>query len=82
MPRVAPLYYHYSNEPSICDAFDNTHVQCITSMIPYISLDQYLNPNLNTIPICKICVSFAVQYMNPISRNPETPLLGGILFNF
>ena len=27
MPRVMPLYYHYSNEPSICDAFDNTHVQ-------------------------------------------------------
>ena len=30
MPRVTPLSYHYSNEPSICDAFDNTHV-------PYIS---------------------------------------------
>ena len=29
-PRVTPLYYHYSNEPSICDAFDYTHV-------PYIS---------------------------------------------
>ena len=27
MPRVMPLYYHYSNESSICDAFDNTHVQ-------------------------------------------------------
>ena len=31
MPRVTPLNYHYSNEPSICDAFDYyTHV-------PYIS---------------------------------------------
>ena len=25
--RVTPLYYHYSNEPPICDAFDNSHVQ-------------------------------------------------------
>ena len=31
-----------------------------TSMIPYISLDKYLNRNLYTIPICKICVSFAL----------------------
>ena len=30
MPRVTSLYHHYSNEPSICDAFDKTHV-------PYIS---------------------------------------------
>ena len=31
MPRVMPLNYHYSNEPSICDAIDYyTHV-------PYIS---------------------------------------------
>ena len=27
MFRVTTLYYHYSNEPSICDAFDNLHVQ-------------------------------------------------------
>ena len=29
-PRVTSLYYHYSKEPYICDAFDNTHA-------PYIS---------------------------------------------
>ena len=36
-----------------------------TSVIPIISLEQYLNPNLYTIPnIEKICVSFAVQYIS------------------
>ena len=35
-----------------------------TSVIPYISFDQYLTPNLYTLPKKKkICVSFAVQYM-------------------
>ena len=29
LPRVTPLYYHYSNEPSIFDAFDNTHAPYI-----------------------------------------------------
>ena len=33
MPRVTPLYYHYSNEPSICDAFDNSHVQYISDTL-------------------------------------------------
>ena len=36
MPRVTPLYYHYSNEPSICDAFDNTHVQYINDALHII----------------------------------------------
>ena len=36
MPRVLPLYYHYSNEPSICDAFDNTHVQDINDTLHII----------------------------------------------
>ena len=31
-------------------------------MITYISLDQYLHPNYTLYQICKICVSFAVQY--------------------
>ena len=36
MPRVTPLYYHYSNEPSICDAFDNTDVQYINDSLHII----------------------------------------------
>ena len=36
MPRVTPLYYHYSNEPSICDAFDSTHVQYINDTLHII----------------------------------------------
>ena len=38
MPIVMPLYYHYyySNEPSICDAFDNTHVQYINDTLHII----------------------------------------------
>ena len=36
MPRVMPLYYHYSNEPSICDAFDKTHVQYINDTLNII----------------------------------------------
>ena len=36
MPRVMPLYYHYFNEPSICDAFDNTHVQYINDTLDII----------------------------------------------
>ena len=31
-----------------------------TSLIPFISLDQYLTPNFTIYQICKICVSFAV----------------------
>ena len=49
MLRVAPLYYHYSNEPSICDVFDNSHVQYISDTL-HISLDQYLTTILNTLP--------------------------------
>ena len=36
MPRVTLLYYHYSNEPSICGAFDNTHVQYINDTLHII----------------------------------------------
>ena len=36
MPRVTPLSYHYSNEPSICDAFDNSHVQYISDTLHII----------------------------------------------
>ena len=32
-PRVTPLYYHYSNERYICDAFDNSHVQYISDTL-------------------------------------------------
>ena len=35
-PRVTPLYYHYSNEPSICDAFDNSRVQYISDTLHMI----------------------------------------------
>ena len=35
-PRVTPLYYHYFNEPSICDAFDNSHVQYISDTLHII----------------------------------------------
>ena len=60
-PRVTPLYYLYSNEPSICDAFDYSHVK--TSVIPYISLDLYLTPNLYTIPnMQNMRFFFAAQY--------------------
>ena len=31
-----PLYYHYFNEPSICDAFDNTHAQYINDTLDII----------------------------------------------
>ena len=31
-----PLYYHYFNEPSICDAFDNSHVQYISDTLHII----------------------------------------------
>ena len=36
MSRVTPLNYPYSNEPSICDAFDNTHVQYINDTLHII----------------------------------------------
>ena len=36
MPRVMPLYYHYSYKPFICDAFDNTHVQYINDTLDII----------------------------------------------
>ena len=35
-PRVTPLYHHYSNEPSICDAFENPHVQLISDTLHII----------------------------------------------
>ena len=31
-----PPLYHYSNELSICDAFDNTHVPCIIDTLHII----------------------------------------------
>ena len=36
MPRATPLYHHYCNEPSICDALDNTHVQYINDTLHII----------------------------------------------
>ena len=62
MPRVTPLYYHYSNEPSICDAFDNTHVQYINDTL-HIIWSVFKTPIYTLYQICKICVSFAVQYI-------------------
>ena len=35
-PRVTPLYYHYSIEPSIFDAFDNSHVQYVCDTLHII----------------------------------------------
>ena len=35
-PRVTPLYHHYSNELSICDAFDKTHVLYISDTLNII----------------------------------------------
>ena len=35
-PRVTPLYYHYSNKPSIFDAFDKVHVQYISDTLHII----------------------------------------------
>ena len=48
-----------------------------TSMIPYISLDQYLNPNLYTIPnmqtmrffCCSVCI--LSQCSNAMPKGPE-----------
>ena len=37
-PRLTPLYYRYSNEPSIFDAFDNSHVQYISDTLHIIRL--------------------------------------------
>ena len=59
MPRVTPLYYHYSNESSICDAFDDTRVQYINDTL-HIIRSVFKTP-INT--LYQICVSFAVQYM-------------------
>ena len=36
MHRVTPLYYRYSNELSIRDAFDNSHVQYISDTLHII----------------------------------------------
>ena len=36
MPRVTYLYYHYSNDPSIRDAFDKSHVQYISDTLHII----------------------------------------------
>ena len=62
MPRVTPLYYHYSKEPSICNAFDNTHVQYINDTL-HIIRTVFKTPIYTLYQICKICVCFAVQYM-------------------
>ena len=43
-PRVTPPYYHYSNDPSICDAFDNSHVQYISDTLHIIR--SVFNPHL------------------------------------
>ena len=70
-PRVTPLYHHYSNEPSICDAFDNSHVQYIRDTL-HISLDQYLNPNLYTIRNMQNMRFFccSVYFTRLYGRNP------------
>ena len=62
MPRVTPLYYHFFNEPSICDAFDNTRVQYIIDTL-HIIRSVFKTPIITLYQICKICVSFAVQYI-------------------
>ena len=36
MPGVTPLYYHYPNWPSICNAFDYTHVPHISDTLHII----------------------------------------------
>ena len=35
-PRVRSLYFHYSNDPSIRDAFDKSHVKCISDTLNII----------------------------------------------
>ena len=60
MPRVTPLYHHYSNEPSVCDAFNDTHVQYINDTLHVRSV--FKTPIYTLYQICKICVSSAVQY--------------------
>ena len=62
MPRVTPLYYHYSNEPSICDAFNDTHVQYINDTL-HVIRSVFKTPIYTLYQICKICVSSAVQYI-------------------
>ena len=73
MPRVTPLYYHYSNEPSICDAFDNAHVQYNNDTL-HIIRSVFKTPIQTLYQICKICGSFAVQYITPkIKLIKESP---------
>ena len=36
LPPPPPFYYHYSNELSICDAFDHTHFPCIIDTLHII----------------------------------------------
>ena len=41
-----PLYHHYSNEPSICDAFDYSHAQYISDtfhIIRSVFKPQFIN---------------------------------------
>ena len=38
--------HHYSNEPSICDAFNNSHVQYISDTLHSITPNLYTIPNI------------------------------------
>ena len=45
----------------MCDALDNTHVQYINDTL-HIIRSVFKTPIYTLYQICKICVSFAVQY--------------------
>ena len=72
LSRVTPLYYHYSNEPFICDAFDNTHVKYINDTL-HIIRSVFKTPIYTLYQMCKICVSFAVQYIIRAGSGPCSP---------
>ena len=63
MPRVMPLYYHYSNGPSICDAFDNTHVLYINDTLNIIR-SAFKSQFIHYTKYAKYAFSFAVQYIS------------------
>ena len=68
MPRVMSLYYHYSNEPSICDAFDSTHVQYINDTLDIIRSvfkPQFTIPNMQNMRF--FCCSVYLQYIKTVT---------------
>ena len=70
-----PLYYHYSNEPSICNATDSTHVQYINDTLHIIR--SVFKPQLiHNTKYAKIAIFCCSLYMSAgIVLLPHAPLL-------